>query len=96
MSMLILAYYAYVKPFQSLSVNLLEISNEIFVMVVAHLLLFLTDFTPNLDFQYSVGWFLVGISISNLFVNMSYISLMSLIRICKKFKTIVSNLKRKL
>ena len=50
MSIMLVAYYILVKPYDSKRINYLEIFNELFVMAVAYLMLFLTDYTPDLDF----------------------------------------------
>ena len=64
-------------------------------MGVAYLVLFLTDFTPDLDLHYNVGWLLVALSIGNLLTNMSFMTIISLIALYKKLKTAIPNLKAK-
>ena len=95
MSIILVIYYILVKPYESKAVNYLEIFNETFVMVVAYLMLFLTDFTPDLDFQYNVGWLLVALSLGNLLTNMSYMTIISLVALYKTMKATIPHLKAK-
>ena len=70
--------------------------NEFIVLLVSYLMLFLTDYTPDLDFQYNVGWMLVGLSSINILTNMIFMTVISLRVVYTRIKNMLIALKRKL
>ncbi len=50
--------------------NRLEIFNEFCILAAAYHLLLFTDFIESPEFQYKIGWSIVGITTFNIVVNM--------------------------
>jgi hypothetical protein len=69
-SQLLLIYLIKVQPYVLPELNYLEIFNETSICIASYHLLFFTDFTTEPEFQYKVGWSIIGITTINILVNM--------------------------
>lgn len=69
-SILVVIYIMWVRPFESRFLNNLEIFNEICILIVSNHLYLFTQYMPNPELQYTCGWSITLITISNVFVNM--------------------------
>ena len=50
--------------------NRLEIFNEVCILAAAYHLLLFTDYIESPEFQYKIGWSIIGITTFNIVVNM--------------------------
>ena len=70
MNFMTLAYTIYTLPYKKTNSNRLEIFNESCILLTNYHLYLFTDFTPDSDLQYRVGWSVLGIFCTNIITNM--------------------------
>ena len=63
-------YITYVKPFETPLLNYMEVFNEVCVLIATYHLFLFTDFVPDPELRYSIGWSIIGVTIVNIIVNM--------------------------
>jgi hypothetical protein len=63
-------YITYVKPFEIPLLNYMEVFNEVCVLIATYHLFLFTDFVPDPELRYSIGWSIIGVTIVNIIVNM--------------------------
>ena len=65
-----LMYHGHTRPFSTGFRSKVEIVNEVFIAVgTFHFMLF-TDFTEDVDVQFTVGWSLAGLIIAHITFNL--------------------------
>lgn len=70
LNLFMLMYHGNTRPFTSGFRSKVEIVNEVFIAVgTFHFMLF-TDFTKDVDVQFTVGWSLAGFIIAHITFNM--------------------------
>ncbi len=84
------------RPFENEALNRMEIFNEICILLVSYHLFLLTGFNEDYDCQYEVGWSLLGITSTNILVNMIYMLTLSLLIAYKYLKELLTKLYHKL
>lgn len=62
-------YILYVKPYKEPEQNYLEIFNEGCVLAMSYCMVLLTDFMPDAELQYEIGYVVIGITGLNLLGN---------------------------
>ena len=80
-------FMIHVKPFEVYKMNYQEIVNETFVLIAAYVMLLYSEFVPDYDIRYYIGWFHIGLFAGNLVVNLSimvYESCGKIKLVCKK------------
>lgn len=50
--------------------NKLEMFNETCILIVSYHLFLFTDFVINAEIRYALGWSLIGVTLSNISINM--------------------------
>eukprot|EP00347_Sterkiella_histriomuscorum_P017396 403349537 len=83
MSMLLMMYLKFIKPFESSLMNLMEFINEGCILTVAYNLTLFTDYQPDPDRQYQIGWVLITVTVFDMLLNI----LVMLYQAIKNFKT---------
>ena len=69
-SIMIIIYIASVKPFENPLLNRLEIFNEVCIISATYHLFFFPEYTDDPEFQYQLGWSIIGVTTLNIAVNM--------------------------
>mmetsp|Transcript_31778 Transcript_31778/g.43032 ORF Transcript_31778/g.43032 Transcript_31778/m.43032 type:complete len:201 (-) Transcript_31778:643-1245(-) len=64
----------------------IERFNEINVLLGSYCLILLTDFNPDREHQYNVGYILLGITTFNMIVNISNVTIVSIINLVRSVK----------
>jgi len=62
--------------------------NELTIMTVGYHLFFLTDYMPDKNYQYSLGYSLIAVTSFNIIINFGVIIVLGIIEmiyLCKKF-----------
>ncbi len=70
-------YITYVKPFQLPLLNRLEMFNEYSILVATYHLYCFTDFVPDPETQYQMGWSIIVVTILNMAVNILFMMYMT-------------------
>jgi hypothetical protein len=70
--------------------NRLEIFNESCILAASYHLFSFTDFVPEPDLQYRIGWSLIGVTVFNIVMNMFFMIYMT----AKKIKLLCQKLKK--
>jgi hypothetical protein len=63
-------YITYVKPFEIPLLNYMEVFNEVCVLIATYHLFLFTDFVPDPELRYTIGWSIIGVTLINIIVNM--------------------------
>ena len=71
-------YLVFFKPFTENVENLLEIMNEFSILVISWHLPIFTHFVYNPDIQYSFGWSIIAVTITNILINTLYVMIIHL------------------
>ena len=50
--------------------NYMEVFNEICVLIATYHLFLFTDFVPDPELRYNIGWSIIGVTLVNIVVNM--------------------------
>ncbi len=66
---MVIMYNKLAKPFENPLLNRLEIFNELCIMGAAYHLFVFTPFVDDPEFQYKVGWSMIGVTVLNIVVN---------------------------
>ena len=69
MSVLLLSYLVRVKPLHGKLLNFIEIFNEVCILLGTYLLIMFTDFAPEPERNYNLGWLMVAVMALNFAVN---------------------------
>ena len=78
-----MSYVAYVKPYNSMNMNLQEVLNEVTILLACYPLLTFTEWVSDMDRRIEMGWFLlalIGLSL------MTYITLSTFVGISNSYK----------
>ena len=78
-SLVLLVNLLHYMPYESRSINNLEVFNELTVLSVITLLLCFGDFVPDAKTRYETGYAYIGVTLVNIFINL-IIMLASLFR----------------
>ena len=54
--------------------NNIEIVNELFILIVTDHLMLFTDFVPDVNDQYTMGWSVIAVIVLHIFINMSLLA----------------------
>ena len=73
-------------PKEDKTQNILEIFNELSIIAINYHLFMLTDYVPNSDIQYQVGWSIIVFTTFNILANMIFTTVVSILRIKDKLK----------
>ena len=60
-----------VRPYEVYNMNYQEIVNEAFVLLAAYIMLLYSEFVPNFETRYYIGWLHIGLFACNVMVNLS-------------------------
>ena len=86
-SSFIMIYMGYFRPYQLNFSNNLEVINETLTLVCTYSLMLFSSFVPDPAMRYLCGWYLIGLIVLTLAVNLTIIvgqALKSSIRKCKQ------------
>jgi len=75
---MVLIYFTLVGPFELPIMNKIEIFNEFCILLACTHLFWFTDFVPDPEIQYLLGWSLITVSVLNIIVNMLLMAWMSI------------------
>jgi hypothetical protein len=81
-----LSIVGYVNPYDNLVSNRMDLFNETLILITNYHLFMFTDFLSDLEMRGKVGQSLVVVTIFNVAVNLSVVSLQSLARIGREAK----------
>jgi hypothetical protein len=62
-------YFVQCRPVETFSENLIEIVNEISILLLFIMSFLFTDFVPDVDMRYSLGWVFLGIAFASIGAN---------------------------
>eukprot|EP00347_Sterkiella_histriomuscorum_P008821 403343619 len=68
-SVALIMYVTYYKPFKSKSDYIFEIYNEFTLLTISYFLIVYIDIVNDAELRYSIGWYVVIITLLNIFVN---------------------------
>ena len=85
-SVITMIYSCNVKPFTDKKMNYIDMFNEWTIMLMAYATIPYSDFLADPYFKYQIGWLVLGGFLLNLFINIGFIVLMTLINIFRKIK----------
>lgn len=72
-SIFLIIYVGFIKPFKIPFMNKLELFNEVTILVITYHLLLFTNFNPDPITQYYVGYSIMGVTLFNILGNISII-----------------------
>mmetsp|Transcript_31416 Transcript_31416/g.22765 ORF Transcript_31416/g.22765 Transcript_31416/m.22765 type:complete len:137 (+) Transcript_31416:1507-1917(+) len=81
-----LTYLCTARPMVEPLYNYLEIFNEVTVTLVVFFLLTFTPLVPDPGTRSSLGWYAIGVTMTNVLINLLFIIFESLVAQVKKFK----------
>ena len=73
LNLFMMIYQGNNRPLDNRQKNRIEFSNEIFIAASTIHLVFFTDWIPDKEMQYSLGWSMLGIISMCMFYNLSYV-----------------------
>ena len=85
-SVLMFTYISWVKPFETKTLNNLELFNELCILGVCYTHIMLSDFTNSLEVKSNAGWMNMSLVIFNLLTNIAVIVCESAGAAFRKFK----------
>ena len=68
-SIALLGYILMIMPFEDPLLNYMELFNESSILATSYFLLAFTDFVPEAETRYTIGWVFSGVVALNLVVN---------------------------
>ena len=68
-----LMYTGYVKPFQKPLHNRLEISNETLILFNSYFMIIFSNFVPDVEVRYKMGWYNLAVIFGIVIVNLGII-----------------------
>lgn len=66
---LVIIYILYVRPYKEQALNYLEIFNEVCILAIVYCMLLLTDFLPDPEIQYDIGYGIIALTGFNILGN---------------------------
>lgn len=87
-------YIVKVKPFETPRQNYMEAFNELCILGASYHLFLMSDFLPNVDIQYTVGWSLIGITTFNIAANMIVMLYQTASEVKKQVKVAILKVRR--
>jgi len=78
-------YIGWVEPFKERSKNLLELANSWVLNLICYCMLLLVNLTPGPEYEFGVGWFMIGLVGLIFVINLTFMSFKSLKGICRYF-----------
>lgn len=73
-SLLVIKFLFHYKPFNSRLLNTFEILNEIFVLFISYFMFLFTDFVPDVEYRFELGYRFIAFTGLICFVNVMLIS----------------------
>ena len=80
-------YIGYFTPYLVKSMNKLEITNEIFLLLAVYCLILFTEFVPEPETRYLCGWAMISVTFILIGVNMGVLigtSIQDMVKKCKR------------
>lgn len=84
-SIFVVVYTSSVQPFIDDSDDILDIFNEFTIMTLCYFCVTYTQFVPETELKYSIGWIAIGIVLINLIGNIGFIVAKTVLTVVGKF-----------
>eukprot|EP00347_Sterkiella_histriomuscorum_P014104 403362154 len=90
-SVIIIMFIVWVKPFDNVKLNNMEMFNELCILLCCYHMITFTNYLNDVDIQYNLGWTMIFVSLLNILVN----AILMFIDSSKKLKPLIIRLKDK-
>jgi len=86
LSIAMLAYLVFVRPFATRIMNILEIINEAVVLITGYHLILFSDYVADIDFKQKAGFSFIAILSACILLNWSFLFIQTVLTIFKSVK----------